>query len=123
MTLFNNLQKLWLAIDQLPSNLKSVIIMILFIIISFLGARYSSDLSVKNFISVTKENKQKAEEYTRHNAPLINNELTMIMKSDENITNVMWISYHNSTESLNGLSYLYLTAISEVQQDISYKNT
>ena len=122
MPLLVKLQKLWSMIDQLPSALKTILIIALFLIINFTGVKRISDISIKNYITETKEEKRKQEEYTRNNAVMINNELTMIMKSNENVTNVMWVSYHNSTESLNGLSYLYLSVISEVQKDISYKS-
>lgn len=122
MPLLVKLQKLWSTIDQLPSSLKTILIIALFLIINFTGIKRISDISVKHYITETKEEKRKQEEYTRNNAVMINNELTMIMKSNENVTNVMWVSYHNSTESLNGLSYLYLSVISEVQKDISYKS-
>lgn len=122
MPLLVKLQKLWSTIDQLPSSLKTILIIALFLIINFTGSKRISDISVKHYITETKEEKRKQEEYTRNNAVMINNELTMIMKSNENVTNVMWVSYHNSTESLNGLSYLYLSVISEVQKDISYKS-
>lgn len=76
-------------IDQLPSALKTILIIALFLIINFTGVKRISDISIKNYITETKEEKRKQEEYTRNNAVMINNELTMIMKSNENVTNVM----------------------------------
>ena len=76
-------------IDRLPSALKTILIIALFLIINFTGIKRISDISIKNYITETKEEKRKQEEYTRNNAVMINNELTMIMKSNENVTNVM----------------------------------
>ena len=76
-------------IDQLPSALKTILIIALFLIINFTGVKRISDMSIKNFIIENKEEKRKQEEYARNNAVMINNELTMIMKSNENVTNVM----------------------------------
>lgn len=76
-------------IDQLPPALKTILIIALFLIINFTGVKRISDISIKNYIIESKEEKRKQEEYTRNNAVMINNELTMMMKSNENVTNVM----------------------------------
>ena len=70
-----------------------------------------SNMAIEDYLELSINNKKAAEEYALKVAPLINHEVINIYKSDRNINNVILMSYHNNTESLNMFSYLYLKGL------------
>lgn len=63
-----------------------------------------------------------AEEYTRVITPYINDYCQKILDLDEDATNVILLNYHNTLTSSNGLSYKYLTSISERRRGFETKS-
>ena len=119
--MWEKLQNLWLTIDRIPTTLKTAIIFLTSITIFYLGTDYIASNTVSEVFFKVKENKKESEDYTKSIAPKINVEVNAILNSDTNISNVLLINYHNSTESINGLSYLYMTTLAEAYSDSSIK--
>lgn len=119
--MWEKLQNLWLTIDRIPTTLKTAIIFLTSITIFYLGTDYIASNTVSEVFFKVKENKKESEDYTKSIAPKINVEVNAILNSDTNISNVLLINYHNSTESINGLSYLYMTTLTEAYSDSSIK--
>lgn len=119
--MWEKLQNLWLTIDRIPTTLKTVIIFLTTIATFYLGIDYITNNTVSEVFLKVKENKKESEDYTKSIAPKINAEVNAILNSDTNISNVLLINYHNSTESINGLSYLYMTTLAEAYSDSSIK--
>lgn len=119
--MWEKLQTLWLTIDRMPTTLKTLIIFLIGIIAFYLGTDYIANNTVSEVFSKVKKDKKESEDYTRLIAPKINTEVNNILNSDTNISNVLLINYHNSTESINGLSYLYMTTLAEAYSDSSIK--
>ena len=119
--MWEKLQNLWLTIDRIPTTLKTVIIFLITIATFYLGIDYITNNTVSEVFLKVKENKKESEDYTKSIAPKINAEVNAILNSDTNISNVLLINYHNSTESINGLSYLYMTTLAEAYSDSSIK--
>lgn len=119
--MWEKLQNLWLTIDRIPTTLKTVIIFLTGIIAFYIGTDYITNNTVSEVFLKVKENKKESEDYTKSIAPKINIEVNNILNSDTNISNVLLINYHNSTESINGLSYLYMTTLAEAYSDSSIK--
>ena len=107
------LQKLFNIVDKINPKIKSIIIIILFIwstqyYVSHQGREY-----IKAYIeSVDYENK-KAEEYSIKVTPEIRRNIEQIKDKDTSATNIILLSFHNTKKSINGFSYMYLTAIAE----------
>ena len=119
--MWEKLQTLWLTIDRMPTTLKTLIIFLTGIIAFYIGTDYIANNTVSEVFSKVKKDKKESEDYTKSIAPKINTEVNNILNSDTNISNVLLINYHNSTESINGLSYLYMTTLAEAYSDSSIK--
>ena len=143
--MWEKLQNLWLTIDRIPTTLKTVIIFLTAIATFYLGIDYITNNTVSEVFLKVKENKKESEDYTKSIAPKINAEVNAILNSDtynkllsfdytfktkkkkvynrlNNFYNcLLLINYHNSTESINGLSYLYMTTLAEAYSDSSIK--
>lgn len=119
--MWEKLQTLWLTIDRMPTTLKTLIIFLTGIIAFYIGTDYIANNTVAEVFLKVKKDKKESEDYTKSIAPKINTEVNNILNSDTNISNVLLINYHNSTESINGLSYLYMTTLAEAYSDSSIK--
>lgn len=119
--MWEKLKDLWCTIDCIPSTLKSIIIFIIAVLFFYSGTKYITTNAISEVFNTVKENRRESEDYTKSIAPKINESLNNILNSDTNISNVLLINYHNSTESINGLSYLYMTTLAEAYADTSIK--
>ena len=119
--MWEKFKDLWSVIDHIPSTLKTLIIFITCLLTFYLITNYITSNTISEVFKTFKENKKKSEDYTKSIAPKINENLNLILNSDTNISNVLLINYHNSTESINGLSYLYMTTLAEAYADTSIK--
>lgn len=118
----NKLKELYLLINRINPNLKTAIIVILVGVI--LGGDlkfYIRDVISESYQQEIRE-KQIAEDYTETIAPLINQYVQTILSLDKDATNVLLLNYHNTLTSSHGLSYRYLTTITEKRRGIETKN-
>lgn len=109
-------------IDSLNSSVKSVIILVFFI----LGSQDFIVSNIKNVIAEQEKkeiiHKKSAQRYARAITPEINRCLQTILDKDQYASNILLLNYHNSISSSHGLSYLYITAIVEKRKGLEAKS-
>lgn len=109
-------------INKLGPNTKSIIIIILTVICLIFSTKSITLQALQEYHTQQVENKMLAEEYTRVITPYINDYCQKILDLDEDATNVILLNYHNTLTSSNGLSYKYLTSISERRRGFETKS-
>lgn len=116
------LEQLYSWINNLNSNVKTVIIIILIVLGCHTSYKYSAHNLLKEFKIEQDDDKQKAEDYTMRIASELNGHVESILKQDLDATNVVLLNYHNNVTSTNGLSYRYLTALTEKKRGFDTKS-
>lgn len=107
------IKKVWNFVNRLDSQLKTVIIIILFICWGYPQiVKQNRDTLINYFEHVEKQNIAD-EGYTLKMAHYINEYIFNIQKSDPDCYNVILLNYHNSQKSLQGFRYLYLNCLTE----------
>lgn len=116
--LVSTVKSIFKWLNGINGEVKTIIIMMLAILI--LNGQYSnqSKYLIDQYIYTAKSEKLVAEEYTKTITPEINARIGQILKSDSDASNVLLLNYHNTVTSIHGLSYLYLTALTEKTQGI-----
>lgn len=64
------------------------------------------------------KSEKKAEKYTQDTAIEINQQVKLIADQDQDAFDVILLSYHNSTQSLQGYKYLYLSCLTEAPRSL-----
>ena len=59
-----------------------------------------------------------AEKYTEMITPQVNGHIEHILMEDKDASNVLLLNYHNTLQSTHGLSYRYLTALTEKRREM-----
>ena len=109
-------------LNKLGPNTKSIIIIILTIMCVIFSTKNLTLQALQEYHSQQVEDKMLAEEYTRVIAPYVNDYCQKILDLDTNASNVILLNYHNTLVSTNGLSYRYLTSISEKRRGLETKS-
>lgn len=63
-------------------------------------------------------NNKQAEKYSMETAVEINNQVQLIAEKDNEAFDVLLLSYHNNTQSLQGYKYLYLSCLTEAPKSL-----
>lgn len=105
-------------IDRIPSTIKTVIIVVLFGILTVNYIKTQNEDIIRQYMHFTEMTEQKAEEYTLETASDINRYVGDIAKKDTAAYNVILLSYHNTQKSLQGYRYLYLNCLTEKPRGI-----
>lgn len=121
MTL-SRLETLYNWINNLGPNVKTIIIIILSLVIIELGFRSHTKLVLEDYSEQVVKEKQLAEEYTKIIAPSINEYIEKIIIRDKDASNVILLNYHNTLMSTHGLSYRYLTSLTEKKRGLQTKS-
>lgn len=100
-------------IDRIPSTVKTVIIVVLCSIGIINYSKTQSEDILRQYSAFKKIEEQKAEEYTLKTASEVNRCIEDIAKKDSSAFNVILLNYHNTQQSLQGYSYLYLNCLTE----------
>lgn len=116
--LLTYIKKFWELLNKIsPTNRN-------FIIIILLGFVFYNQICVqiKRYIvqelTIDIASNKKAEIYTKDTAIEINRQVKLIADHDQDAFNVLLLSYHNSTQSLQGYKYLYLSCITEAPKEL-----
>ena len=120
--MLDKLKFLYKVINNLGSNTKTVIIMILLMCLFSIGYISYANFIVKDYKEQTDKDKHLAECYTKTITPYVNFYCEDILAKDKDITNVILLNYHNTLVSTNGLSYRYLTSILEKKRGFETKS-
>lgn len=109
----SRLESIYNWIDKLNPNLKTILIVLLFG--GLLYSNYKSDMReiLQDYSKHTQNDKALSEQYTREKTPEINQKVEDILVKDSQASNVLLLNYHNTLTSTHGLSYRYLTALTE----------
>lgn len=107
------IKKFWELLNSLSPQTRNIIIILLvgFVFYSQICNNVKHYIAEKIELDVTSN--KNAENYTKEKAIEINKQVKLIADKDQDAFDVLLLSYHNSTQSLQGLRYLYLTCIAE----------
>lgn len=107
------IKNLWKWLSHISPENRNVIILLL---MGYILYTQIND-SLKNFIQEKIEqgitHEKRAEQYAKNTAIEINKQVQTIADKDPDAFNVLLLSYHNSTQSLQGYRYLYVSCITE----------
>ena len=107
------LRKVWECLNKLHPETRSLIIMLLFGFIL-----YSQITSTTREIINTSQQQEvldtkSAEKYAIETSVELNHQVQLIAEKDQEALDVILLSYHNNTQSLQGYKYLYLSCLTE----------
>lgn len=120
--MLSRLESLYNLLNSLGPQTKTIIIIILSIIVIEIGFRDYTKLVLQDFTEQVQQEKNLAEEYTKIIAPSINEYVEKILIRDKDASNVILLNYHNTLTSTHGLSYRYLTSLTEKKRGLSTKS-
>lgn len=105
-------------IDGLSNQVKTIIIIVLLGFTMSIGIQEYSKVILRDYTEQVQSDKELAEEYTKMITPIINSDMEYILDHDEEASNVLLLNYHNTVTSTHGLSYRYLTSLTEKRRGI-----
>lgn len=117
--MFNYLKQLWTFIEQLPSSIKTIIIMILLGGVLYYGLDNSLKKSINYIVQKTPIEMQKEEKYAMEMAEPINQCLKEISDKDKDTYDVILLTYHNTKKTMQGFSYIYIDYLTDYKNDPS----
>lgn len=118
----NKLKAIYGIVNKLGPNTKTIIIMVLLVVVVGTCFKNYTETIFKDYTEQTKKEKCLAEEYTKIITPYINRYVEDILVQDQDASNVLLLNYHNTVVSTNGLSYRYLTSITERKRGFETKS-
>lgn len=113
------LKRVWNFIDQLNTQVKSLIIVILVGVIMSALINQNSKTIIKDYLNQTEQQDQLADQYTMKVAPKLHECVQTIANLDQDCYNVLLLNYHNSKKSLQGIRYVYLNCMIECPKGIN----
>lgn len=116
------IKQLYDLINGINPTAKTLIIIALVGIISGSAVKYHTEDILKDYTQQAAAEKKIAEEYTQIISPMVNEYIQEILLKDKEASNVILLNYHNTLTSSHGLSYRYLTALTEKKRGIDSKN-
>lgn len=118
----SRLEAIYGWINNLGPNVKTIIIIVLSILIVETSFRSHTKLILQDYTEQVQQEKYLAEEYTKIISPSINEYIEKILVQDKDASNVILLNYHNTLVSTHGLSYRYLTALTEKKRGLNTKS-
>lgn len=121
MVILDFFKKIWDIISNLSSDTKTISIIILLVLTTnSIWIKYSKHTiveSVGKAFHNQKEQTLKEEDYGFKYAPYVAQCIDIIKEKDNDCSNVLLLSYHNTKHSLQSFSYIYLDCIRESVKD------
>ena len=118
----SRLETLYRWINNLSPNVKTIIIIVLSIVVLETSFSGHTKLILQDYTEQVQHEKNLAEEYTKMIAPSINAYIEKILIRDKDASNVILMNYHNTLMSTHGLSYRYLTSLTEKKRGLETKS-
>lgn len=115
-------KKVWNFVNRLDSQLKTVIIIILFFCIGYPQIVKQNKDALINYFELAEKQNLEDENYALKMSHYINEYIYNIQKGDPDCYNVLLLNYHNSQKSLQGFRYLYLNCLTESPKGIDSEN-
>ena len=117
--MFNYLKQLWTFIEQLPSSIKTIIIILLLGGVLYYGLDNSLKKSINYIVQRTPVEMQEEEKYAMEMAEPINQCLKEISDKDKDTYDVILLTYHNTKKTMQGFSYIYIDYLTDYKNDPS----
>ena len=116
--IFKWIKKVWEFINRIHPETRSLIIILLFGYIL-----YSQLINSAREMIETRSQKElvcnkQAEKYTMETSIELNRQVQLIAEKDKDAFDVLLLSYHNNTQSLQGYKYLYLSCLTEAPRNL-----
>lgn len=118
----SRLEAIYGWINNLGPNVKTIIIIVLSIVVIETSFRGHTKLILQDYTEQVQQEKYLAEEYIKIIAPSINEYIEKILTQDRDASNVILLNYHNTLVSTHGLSYRYLTSLTEKKRGLETKS-
>lgn len=113
--MFSKLKCIWQFIDKINPNIKTLLIICLTLLVI-------PRLAITYYSQYFDNRVQEAEDYSMKTGPIIESELRNILNSDQNVSCVLLLNYHNTKTNPEGYSFKYMTCLAEVARDESHRN-
>ena len=113
------LKKVFGYIDTINPTIKTIIIMGLLFWCTQVCLVNQGEVFIQDYVESVEYNNRKAEEYSLKMSPKIKQQIENIKNKDADATNVILLSFHNTKKSLQGFSYMYITAIVDAPRGLS----
>lgn len=121
--LLGKLKEVYKWIDSWSSGIKTmVIIMLAFLMVELHFSSHTKAI-LEDYRQTAVTEKVLAEKYTEMITPQVNEHMSHILAEDKDASNVLLLNYHNTLQSTHGLSYRYLTALTEKRRGYATKST
>lgn len=115
---FNIFNKAWEFINRIRPETRSVIIILMFGYILYSQITDTTKQQISERFQEEILHNKKAEQYSRETSVEICKEVQLIASKDKEAFNVLLLSYHNNTQSLQGYKYLYLSCLTEAPKTL-----
>lgn len=120
--LLSRLEAIYGWVNNLGPNVKTTVIIVLSMIVIETSFRGRTKLILQDYTEQVSQEKSLAEEYTKMITPFVNEYIEKILAADREASNVILLNYHNTLTSTHGLSYRYLTSITEKKRGLETKS-
>lgn len=116
--ILNYIKNFWKLLSRISPDNRNIIIFILLGYIMYSQINQSTHDMINNLIEKNINSEKKAEQYTKDTANQINQWVRLIQQKDWRVSDVLLLSYHNNTQSLQGYKYLYLSCLVEAPRSL-----
>lgn len=121
--LLGKLKEVYRWIDSWSSGVKTIVIIMLAFLMVELHFSSHTKAILEDYRQAAVAEKVLAEKYTEMITPQVNGHIEHILMEDKDASNVLLLNYHNTVQSTHGLSYRYLTALTEKRRGYETKAT
>lgn len=118
ISMLDFIKKAYGYVDKLNPTIKTIIIIGLLFWCTQLCLINQGKVFITDYIESVEYNNRKAEEYSLRNSPKIKREIEKVKIKDADASNVILLSFHNTKKSLQGFSYMYVTALTDSPRSI-----
>ena len=108
----------WELLNKLSPETRSLIIIFLFGYVLYSQITVKTKEQIASIVQKEILQNKKAEQYSRETSIEVNHQVQLIAEKDEEAFDVLLLNYHNSTQSLQGYRYLYLSCLAEAPKCI-----
>ena len=116
--ILNLIRKLWEFINKIHPETRSLIIILMFGWILYSQITTETNRQISENSRYTELCNKKAEQYSLETSIEINQQIQLIAEKDKKAFDVLLLNYHNSTQSLQGYKYLYLSCLTEAPRSL-----
>ena len=107
------LRKVWECLNKIHPETRTLLIMLLFGYILYSQITSTTQRIVRTTYEQEIVENKNAERYSIETSVELNNQVQLISQKDQEAFDVILLSYHNNTQSLQGYKYLYLSCLTE----------